>query len=62
MVDWNEIKGFPLEYSLDQNGLRMKFLATSIVPQKVADDMFKIPSEYTLMSQEDMLKKLDGHK
>lgn len=59
-LEWKEIKGFPMEYFLDQNGLRMKFTAKSVSPEKVSDDMFTIPKEYKLVSQEEMMKKMSG--
>ena len=62
MVDWKDIKGFPLEYSLNQNGLKMKFTAKSVVSEKVSDDMFEIPTDYKLLTQDEMMKMMEGVK
>jgi hypothetical protein len=59
-IDWKEIKGFPMEYFLDQNGLKMKFTAKSVTAEKVGDDLFVIPKDYKLVTQEEMMKKLSG--
>lgn len=59
-LDWKEIKGFPMEYYLDQNGLKMKFTAKSVSPEKVSDDLFLIPKDYKLVTQEEMMKKMTG--
>jgi len=59
-LDWKEIKGFPMEYSIDQNGLKMKFAAKSVTPEKVADTIFVIPADYKMVTQEEMMKKMTG--
>ena len=39
------LKGFPLEYSVNQSGMEMKFTAKSISKETVADSKFEIPKE-----------------
>jgi len=50
--EYKEIKGFPMEYAVEQSGIKMKFSAKSITPQKVA-----IPADYKVMTQEEMRKQ-----
>ena len=48
------LKGFPLEYSMKQQGMNVSMTATSVTKQSVSDDTFKVPSGYKLMTQEEM--------
>lgn len=57
MSDYKEIKGFPMEYSVEQSGIKMKFSAKSVTPEKVSDDKFSIPADYKVMTQEEMRKQ-----
>jgi GLPGLI family protein len=57
MSDYKEIKGFPMEYAVEQSGIKMKFSAKSVTPEKVSDDKFSIPSDYKVMTQEEMRKQ-----
>ena len=57
MSDYKEIKGFPMEYAVEQSGIKMKFSAKSVTQEKVADDKFSIPSDYKVMTQEEMRKQ-----
>jgi len=57
---WKSLKGFPLEYVIDVSGMNMKMTAKSITSEKVSDELFKIPPDYKLMSQEEFKKLLGG--
>ena len=57
MTDYKEINGFPMEYAVEQSGIKMKFSAKSVTPEKVADNKFSIPSDYKVMTQEEMRKQ-----
>ena len=47
-------KGFPLEYSLNQGGIKMSFTAKSVSKEPVADSKFDIPKEgYTETTMEE---------
>jgi GLPGLI family protein len=59
-TDFKEINGFPLEYAIEQSGIKMKFTAKSVSAEKVADNLFAIPSDYKVMTQEEMRKQFGG--
>jgi hypothetical protein len=42
---------------VEQSGIKMKFSAKSITPQKVGDEKFAIPADYKVMTQEEMRKQ-----
>jgi len=48
------LKGFPLEYSMKQQGMNVVLSATSVTKQSVSDDTFKVPTGYKLMTQDEM--------
>jgi hypothetical protein len=50
------VEGFPLEYIIEQNGMKMKMTAMSVTEEKVADDQFVIPPDYTVKTTEEMMK------
>jgi len=53
-TNFEGLKGMPLEFSVNAQGIQMSFTATEIVKEKVADSKFEVPSEYTKVSAEDM--------
>jgi GLPGLI family protein len=48
------LKGFPLEYSVKQQGMNISMSATSVVKQSLTDDTFAVPTGYKLMTAEEM--------
>jgi GLPGLI family protein len=48
------IDGVILEYTVAQQGMVMKFTATEVKKQRVSDEMFGIPEDYTLKTAEEM--------
>jgi len=48
------LKGFPLEFSIKQQGMNMVLSATNVTKQSVSDDTFTVPSGYKLMTREEM--------
>lgn len=54
------LKGFPLEYQANQNGLKMLVTAKSVKVGKVDDSKFKISSEYKEVTQEELQKMFGG--
>lgn len=59
------LKGFPLEYSVDMGGIQMKFVASSVSTENVADDKFDVPKEgYTETTpealQNELMKQMGG--
>jgi len=53
-VPFKGLKGFPLEYSMKQQGMTILMSATSVTKQAVPDDTFTVPSGYKLMTAEEM--------
>jgi len=54
------LKGFPLEYSLNQRGLKMTFTTKEIAKESVADSKFDIPtSGYTETTMSDFKKSME---
>lgn len=59
------LKGFPLEYSINQGGMDMKLTAKSVSKEKIPDSKFEIPKEgYTVTTIEElqntMMKEMGG--
>lgn len=46
-VNYAELKGFPMEYSLEVDGLRQRFTATSVNTGTVNDSEFSLPEGYS---------------
>ena len=61
-IDWEEINGFPMQYYLIENGLRMLFKAKEVIPEQIADSVFEIPAGYKLITQEEMMKMMGEEK
>lgn len=53
-----EIPGVMLEYQYEKYGVCMRFFASNITYQKVNDDEFTIPTDYKLISEEEMAKEM----
>lgn len=58
--EWKELKGFPMEYVLASGGFNMKMTAKSVSGEKVSDDLFKVPEDYKMMTQEEFRKMMGG--
>ncbi len=56
---FNQIDGVMLEYEIKARGLLMRFSATEIKEEALADEIFSIPADYKEMTK-DELKKLFG--
>ncbi len=57
---WRKFKGFPMEYVVTSAGFTMKMTAKTITKEKVADELFKIPADYKIMTQEEFTKMMGG--
>lgn len=56
-AEFVKIPGMPLEYTTEQQGMKMKISATSISKEKVAAGLFEIPSDYERLTGEELQKK-----
>jgi GLPGLI family protein len=53
------LKGFPMEYIMNQSGIKMTFAAKSVSKEPVPDSKFEIPKEgYTETTMEDFQKSM----
>lgn len=57
---FKKINGAVLEYSMTQQGMEMKFSATTVSKEKVADSKFEIPEGYKKVTKEDLMKSFGG--
>jgi len=53
-----KIEGAILQYSIQQNGMLMNLVAKEIVKEKVADNLFDVPADFTKMTQEEFMKAM----
>lgn len=51
---FKSLKGFPLEFSTTQQGVKASITATKIDKQSVSDDTFTVPSGYKLMTMDEI--------
>jgi GLPGLI family protein len=52
------LKGFPLSYSMSQNGMNFTVQAESVKKESVPDSLFATPSGYKLVTKDEMQKDL----
>jgi len=50
------LKGFPLEYSMKQQGMNISISATKVDKKPISDDTFAVPTGYKLMTKEEMMQ------
>jgi GLPGLI family protein len=55
-----EIKGFLMEYNINQSGIQMRILAKNVKAQKVEDKLFLIPDDYKIMTQNEISDMMNG--
>lgn len=56
------IKGMPLEYDINQGGMKMKIIATEVELKKQPKSTFEIPTGYTEMSKEELMQMGGGQE
>jgi len=47
---WENFEGFPLEYTINMDGIVMKLSAASVTTGNVDDSLFSIPSDYKILT------------
>jgi GLPGLI family protein len=60
--EYDELKGFPMEYEVAQESMRMNISVSEIKKEKIPQSEFEIPSEYREVSQEELMKMYGGGK
>ncbi len=56
---WENFDGFPLEYTLNMEGVMMKLSASEVAVGNVDDSLFSIPSDYKVMTTMEMEKMMN---
>lgn len=54
------LKGFPMEYEMNQNGMKMLITANEVRKEKVDDKIFEIPEGYKETTKEELQKMFGG--
>ena len=57
---YHEIEGVLMEYQLKRYGLELRFTCTSVSKASIDDAVFELPSEYKIITREEMDKKFEG--
>lgn len=60
MTEWKDLKGCPMQFTIEQGGMKFQMVAKSVSAETVTADRFKIPSDYKVVTQEEMMKMLGG--
>lgn len=55
-----QIKGMPMEFTANMQGIEMVIRVKSITAEKIADDLFSIPAGYKVTTQEEMMRDMMG--
>lgn len=55
-VQFPGVDGFPMEFMVDQNGLKMMFSVRQVIQEPVSDSVFSIPSDYRLVTPNDLMQ------
>lgn len=57
-----DIGGFPMEYSMEKDDMRMRMTAKKVTAKKIEDKEFKIPKGYEMKTPEEMGELMKGMK
>jgi len=55
-VQFPGVDGFPMEFMVDQNGLKMMFSVRQVISEPVPDSVFAIPSDYKQVTPGDLMQ------
>lgn len=58
--EFEGIKGCPLFYSTTKDNMKLEMTATDVSEHSVSDDLFTVPSGYTMMTQEELQQMFGG--
>lgn len=54
------LKGFPLQFEMDQNGMKMVLQATEVTHKKIDDSIFVIPDDYEKMTMKEFQESMQS--
>ena len=57
-----DLGGFPMEYSIENNGMSVKMTASKVVEKEISDSEFRIPDDYEKKTAEEMGELMQGMK
>lgn len=57
--DFSDLKGFPMEYNVNKDGMEMTITVSNIEKKKVDSSQFEVPDGYTEMTPEQMGMMMD---
>ena len=59
---FKNVEGFPLQMELNQDGMKIKMIATKVIPGKIDATLFSttVPAGYQLTTQEEMMGDFGG--
>lgn len=52
--NWKNFEGFPLEYTINMEGIMMQLTASSVTTGNVADSLFSIPTDYKILTSAEL--------
>jgi GLPGLI family protein len=52
--DMYKLKGMPMEYDMDMQGMHVNYVVSNVSKEKIPDTMFDVPAGYTVTTQEDL--------
>lgn len=50
------LDGFPMQYTMKNNGMVMQYTVTKVEPQKLSEVLFKVPDDYTVKPYSELEK------
>jgi GLPGLI family protein len=57
---YHELDGVLMEYQLKRYGLELRFTCTSVAKANVDESIFNLPSDYKIITRQEMDKKFEG--
>ena len=56
--NFHGLKGLPLMYTISSGGFQMRYTASNMTQEEISADLFEIPSDYEVMTQEEFEKAI----
>lgn len=56
------LNGFPLEFSIDLNGMEVRMKAREVKLESPSESLFQLPSGYKVMTQQEMMQRMGGSR
>ena len=59
--DFSDLDGYPLQYTIDQDGMMITMTASVVQKEEVSDQLFEVPDGYQKMSMEELQQMTGGN-